>query len=54
MRKALFVLGCVACVLLIVDIGLTVYTRHAAVNTVESIGSSLEDGLGQSLEDLDE
>lgn len=51
MRKALCVLGCIACILLIVDIGLSVYSKHKAEDTLKSITTSVEENFGQTIEE---
>lgn len=46
MRKAYMILGSIACILLIVDIGLSVYLKHAAVDTVTDVYENVEERVG--------
>lgn len=50
MRKALLILASIACILLVVDIGLTVYTAKTATKEAESFMDNFEKGAEGLLE----
>jgi len=50
MRKALIILGCIAVILLVADIGLTVFTSKTAMSEASSFMNHFEERAGDSIE----
>lgn len=47
MRKVYMILGCIACILLIVDIGMTVYLKNTATANLTPVYENVMERAGE-------